>query len=56
MVRESDIRLTQLKMTAVAVFFNGVVRIASFLFSSIRDIDKSSDLAIYKPLNYIIIL
>jgi len=56
MVSESDIRLSLVKMTASAVIFNDVVRFPSILFSSVRDIDKSSDLAIYKPLNYINIL
>ena len=56
MVSESDIRPTLHKMTATAVIFNDVVCFPSILFSSVRDIDKSIDLAIYKPLNYIIIL
>jgi hypothetical protein len=56
MVSDSDIRQNLFVMAASAVIFNGVVRFLSIFFPSIRDIDKSQDLAIYKPLNYIIIL
>ncbi len=56
MVSDSDIRQDLHMMTASAVIFNAVVRFGSIPFSSIRDNDKSIDLAIYKPLNYINIL
>jgi len=50
MVSESDIRLILHKMTAAAVFFNLAIYLPTFSFQ-FRDIVKSFDLPVYKPLN-----
>lgn len=51
MVSEPDISFSLYKKTAEAVFFNDNVFNRLPFFSSVRDIDKSLDLPIYKPLN-----